>query len=321
MVFAVGPSIVAALLGGATAAARSPGGLALLALPWLLGLADTRCGPTRSSRTAATCGRSQRKLREIRPLVIGISGSFGKMTTKAAWPPRSTPTGRAYPTPASFNSFLGVVRAINEGLEPRHETFVAELGSYRIGDVAELCEPGRAEDRHPLPASGRPPGALRLDGRDRAGRGASSRTRCRPTACSSRAPTTSAAGASPATKRCCRELLSAPPASRGGCMGREHRGVRRRNRVEIRWRDDPDPLAVRSRLLGEPNVANLLAAAAGARPRRHAGSDRPRAQAGRTSTPARADRQRSGRHRGDRRLVQLEPRRRRRALNVLQAQR
>ena len=34
---------------------------------------------------------------------------------------------------------------------------------------------------------------------------------------------------------------------------------------EIRWRDDPEPLALRSRLLGEPNVANLLAAAAVAR--------------------------------------------------------
>ena len=34
---------------------------------------------------------------------------------------------------------------------------------------------------------------------------------------------------------------------------------------EIRWRGDSEPLALRSRLLGEPNVANLLAAAAVAR--------------------------------------------------------
>ncbi len=43
-------------------------------------------------------------------------------------------------TPASFNSRLGVIRTINEHLEPSHEAFVVEMGMYRKGDIAELCE-------------------------------------------------------------------------------------------------------------------------------------------------------------------------------------
>ena len=33
-----------------------------------------------------------------------------------------------------------MVRAINEGLTAKHGTFIAEMGAYRRGDVAELCE-------------------------------------------------------------------------------------------------------------------------------------------------------------------------------------
>ena len=48
--------------------------------------------------------------------------------------------GPSYPTPASFNSTLGVVRAINEGLQPQHQSFVVEMGAYRTGDISELCD-------------------------------------------------------------------------------------------------------------------------------------------------------------------------------------
>jgi UDP-N-acetylmuramoyl-tripeptide--D-alanyl-D-alanine ligase len=43
-------------------------------------------------------------------------------------------------TPASFNSYLGVIRTINEYLDPAHRDFVVEMGMYRAGDIAELCE-------------------------------------------------------------------------------------------------------------------------------------------------------------------------------------
>ena len=72
--------------------------------------------------------------------MVGITGSFGKTTTKACVAAVAELRGPAYATPASYNTYLGVVRAINEGLTAKHGTFIAEMGAYRRGDVAELCE-------------------------------------------------------------------------------------------------------------------------------------------------------------------------------------
>jgi UDP-N-acetylmuramoyl-tripeptide--D-alanyl-D-alanine ligase len=264
LAIAVAPSIAAALLGDSTTVSIA-GGLALLALPWLLGLANTVLQPYQRLENRRYVRSAQRKLDEIRPLVIGISGSFGKTTTKACVAAALDAHGPAYPTPASFNSFLGVVRAINEGLEPRHETFVAELGSYRIGDVAELCELVRPrigiltslgpahlerfgsmdaiEQAEGEVADALPPDGLFLTRADD--------ERCRRVA---------------RERANCRVLVFSPTPHPEADVWAESIAVSSGGTdFEIRWRDDPEPLAIRSRLLGEPNVANLLAAAAVAR--------------------------------------------------------
>jgi UDP-N-acetylmuramoyl-tripeptide--D-alanyl-D-alanine ligase len=84
--------------------------------------------------------RARHRLRDWEPLVLAITGSYGKTTTKACVAQVAELRGPAYPTPASYNSFLGVVRAINEGLQPAHRSFIVEMGAYRAGDIAELCE-------------------------------------------------------------------------------------------------------------------------------------------------------------------------------------
>jgi len=114
--------------------------LGIVAAPDLLLLADTVLKPVRSVETRRFVQQAERKLREIAPLVIAITGSFGKTTTKACVAEVAELRGPACPTPASYNTYLGVVRAINEGLTGRHRAFIAEMGAYRLGDVAELCE-------------------------------------------------------------------------------------------------------------------------------------------------------------------------------------
>jgi UDP-N-acetylmuramoyl-tripeptide--D-alanyl-D-alanine ligase len=123
------------------AAAGTLVGLAAhVAAPELLALADRLLRPVQALDNRRFVRRAKRRLHEIAPLVIGITGSYGKTTTKACVAEVAELRGAAYPTPASFNSYLGVVRAINEGLQARHRTFVVEMGAYRRGDVAELCE-------------------------------------------------------------------------------------------------------------------------------------------------------------------------------------
>jgi UDP-N-acetylmuramoyl-tripeptide--D-alanyl-D-alanine ligase len=138
---AISIAVIAGLdpLPGAVAGAVLALGAYLLA-PELLILANLLIKPVQALDNRRFVTRARKRLAEVDPLVVGITGSYGKTTTKNCVAAVAELRGPAYPTPASFNSFLGVVRAINEGLQARHRTFVVEMGAYRRGDVAELCE-------------------------------------------------------------------------------------------------------------------------------------------------------------------------------------
>jgi UDP-N-acetylmuramoyl-tripeptide--D-alanyl-D-alanine ligase len=125
---------VAPLVGTLTAV------LGIVAAPELLFFADTLIKPVQNLETRRFVQQARRKLDEIAPVSIGITGSFGKTTTKACVAEVAELRGPAYATPASYNTYLGVVRAINEGLTTKHRAFIAEMGAYRLGDVEELSE-------------------------------------------------------------------------------------------------------------------------------------------------------------------------------------
>ncbi len=137
-------AIVVALGGDgefAPAVTGAVGALLLLLAPWLLGgVVNRLLRPVQQADNRRFVRRAEQRLREVRPLVVGITGSYGKTTTKACVTAVLDLLGPSYPTPASFNSQLGVVRAINEGLQPTHQSFVVEMGAYRRGDVKELCD-------------------------------------------------------------------------------------------------------------------------------------------------------------------------------------
>ncbi len=134
VVLAGAPAWVAAVIGTATVL------LSIVGAPELLFAADVAVRPIQNLDNRRFVQRARRRLDEIGPLVVGITGSFGKTTTKACVAAVAELRGPAYATPASYNTYLGVVRAINEGLTAKHRTFIAEMGAYRRGDVAELCE-------------------------------------------------------------------------------------------------------------------------------------------------------------------------------------
>jgi UDP-N-acetylmuramoyl-tripeptide--D-alanyl-D-alanine ligase len=140
--------LVAVLAFGASSSDPDFAGLALgllalllfIAAPELLGLANFLLKPIQRADNARFERRARRRLREVDPLVIGITGSYGKTTTKGCIARVADLAGPTLPTPASFNSYLGVIRTINENLRPNHRNFVVEMGAYRRGDIAELCE-------------------------------------------------------------------------------------------------------------------------------------------------------------------------------------
>lgn len=72
--------------------------------------------------------------------VIGVTGSYGKTTTKHYINRILSEKYETLMTPGSFNTTLGVVRTIREYLKPFHQFFICEMGAKQTGDIEEICE-------------------------------------------------------------------------------------------------------------------------------------------------------------------------------------
>jgi UDP-N-acetylmuramoyl-tripeptide--D-alanyl-D-alanine ligase len=135
-------AIAVALVGLTTpalAVALAIGVLLLAGAPWTLLGANLALGPVQAVINRRYVRQARAALREWAPLVVGITGSYGKTTTKFCVGEVLSADRRTLVTPDSYNSFLGVTRTINEHLERRHRAFVVEMGMFRRGDIAELC--------------------------------------------------------------------------------------------------------------------------------------------------------------------------------------
>lgn len=136
-------SVAVAVVGVSTASLAVLLGLALLLLagaPWVLLIANRVLAPVQTAINRRFLERAQRSLADCSPLVVGITGSYGKTTTKFCVGSVLGEDCSTLVTPESYNSFLGVTRTINEQLRPDHEAFVVEMGMFRRGDITELCE-------------------------------------------------------------------------------------------------------------------------------------------------------------------------------------
>ena len=84
---------------------------------------------------------AKRKLRSHSNIkVIGITGSYGKTSTKYVLAELLSQKYNVLFTPASFNTPLGVVRTIRESLRPETQIFIAEMGAKNLGDIKEICD-------------------------------------------------------------------------------------------------------------------------------------------------------------------------------------
>lgn len=72
--------------------------------------------------------------------IIGITGSFGKTSTKHYLYRILSEKYNVLMTPGNFNTTLGVVRTIREHLKPHHEIFIVEMGAKQSGDIKEICD-------------------------------------------------------------------------------------------------------------------------------------------------------------------------------------
>ena len=83
---------------------------------------------------------ARQRLAELKPVVVAVTGSLGKTTTKNAI---ATVAGQAFPVLApkgNLNTLLGLaITVLNELTEPGR-VLVAEMGAYQRGDLAQICD-------------------------------------------------------------------------------------------------------------------------------------------------------------------------------------
>lgn len=72
--------------------------------------------------------------------VIGITGSYGKTSTKNFLYSMLATKYNTLMTPESYNTTMGVVRTIRERLKPSHEVFIVEMGAKGLGEIKEICD-------------------------------------------------------------------------------------------------------------------------------------------------------------------------------------
>ncbi len=70
---------------------------------------------------------------------IGITGSYGKTSTKFILAAILSQKYNVLATPASFNTPMGLTRVIRERLTPAHQVFIGEMGARHRRDIRDLC--------------------------------------------------------------------------------------------------------------------------------------------------------------------------------------
>jgi len=86
--------------------------------------------------------QARRVLAAINPKISGITGSYGKTTTKNFLRDIMSLRFRTYATPKSYNTLMGISLAINRDLadDYRSEYFISEMGAYVPGEIDRICQ-------------------------------------------------------------------------------------------------------------------------------------------------------------------------------------
>jgi UDP-N-acetylmuramoyl-tripeptide--D-alanyl-D-alanine ligase len=79
------------------------------------------------------------RVKAVAPLIVGITGSYGKSSTKAILAHILQFQGPTLAATGSINTLMGVTRHIRENLVYGHRFMVVEMGAFKIGSIQRLC--------------------------------------------------------------------------------------------------------------------------------------------------------------------------------------
>jgi len=85
--------------------------------------------------------KAVKKLKNMNNLsVVGITGSYGKTSSKNILNDILSVKYNSLPTPKNFNTPLGLIITINNHLDKFNDIFIAEMGAFKKGEIKELCD-------------------------------------------------------------------------------------------------------------------------------------------------------------------------------------
>lgn len=118
------------------------GWLIFLLAPLYLMIANVLMMPVESAFRRRFIGQARGVMHAVNPTVIGITGSYGKTTTKNYINDILNGRYKSYATPKSYNTMMGICLAINNDLSDNYavDYFVVEMGAYIEGEIARICD-------------------------------------------------------------------------------------------------------------------------------------------------------------------------------------
>lgn len=72
--------------------------------------------------------------------VVGLTGSYGKTSTKFYLEKLLGAKYNVLMTPESYNTTMGVVKVVRGQLNATHEIFLCEMGAKNVGEIKEICD-------------------------------------------------------------------------------------------------------------------------------------------------------------------------------------
>ncbi len=109
-------------------------------LPFIIALSAVFALPVEKGIQRMYFKDAQKKLLSNPRLIrIGITGSYGKTSTKFVLSHLLEQKYNVLKTPMSFNTPMGLTRVIRERLNTSHQVFIGEMGARHVGEIKELC--------------------------------------------------------------------------------------------------------------------------------------------------------------------------------------
>lgn len=131
-------SLIISALGALSSVAFLGAVIGVIAVPPILDVSTRLLGPWERRNAQGFVDRARRRLEQVAPRVVAITGSYGKTSTKNHLAALLSPDFSVVASPRSYNNQAGLSRAINENLADGTQIFIAEMGTYGLGEIREL---------------------------------------------------------------------------------------------------------------------------------------------------------------------------------------